>query len=299
VDNFSGERLSWVWRQDVVLVHLHHAPCNEIGEQTVRELALVADLLWSPGAPRALVWSSDQTSGFSAGDDLLEVRERLRSGDSWELKRWRRVSRRLQAWGMGDFADRVDRRLQRPAFDRFLRKLHEVFQRLDQAPVPTIAAVHGVCFGGGWELALTADIIVADRTARFALPELRLGTIPAFGAIPRLERDAGGAFIRDLLITGRSVRAKRLHELGLVSQVVPPGRAIEIALELAQHATQQDRDTVRMAKQFFKRSVGPRLQSERRLVLEMATRPVFRRALDSFAARQGVDIAPYLAKKID
>jgi len=71
----------------------------------------------------------------------------------------------------------------------------------------TVAAVHGVVFGGGFELALTCDMIVADRTARFCFPELRLGLIPGFGGIPRLKRDLGNGLVRDLLMTGRSISA--------------------------------------------------------------------------------------------
>ena len=62
-------------------------------------------------------------------------------------------------------------------------------------------------FGGGFELALTCDLIVADKMARFCFPELRLGLIPGFGGIPRLKRDLGNAVVRDLLLTGRSINA--------------------------------------------------------------------------------------------
>src|SRR5208282_630706 len=93
----------------------------------------------------------------------------------------------------------------------------------------TIAAVHGVCFGGGFELALTCDIIVADKMARFAFPELRLGLIPGFGGIPRLKRDLGNAFIRDLLLTGRSINATRAQAVGLVAQLAAEGEALRIA----------------------------------------------------------------------
>ena len=64
---------------------------------------------------------------------------------------------------------------------------------LDTAPLTTIAAVHGVTFGGGFELALTCDLIIADKMARFCFPELRLGLIPGFGGIPRLKRDLGNS----------------------------------------------------------------------------------------------------------
>ena len=71
---------------------------------------------------------------------------------------------------------------------------------LDALPLTTIAAVQGVTFGGGFELALVCDIIVADRMARFCFPELRLGLIPGFGGMPRLKRDLVNAVVRDLLL---------------------------------------------------------------------------------------------------
>ena len=91
----------------------------------------------------------------------------------------------------------------------FLERIHAVLNRLDTSPLTTIAAVHGVCFGGGFELALTCDLIIADKMARFCFPELRLGLIPGFGGIPRLKRDIGNAVVRDLLLTGRSINATK------------------------------------------------------------------------------------------
>src|SRR5258708_20402096 len=85
------------------------------------------------------------------------------------------------------------------------------------SPLTTIAAVHGVCFGGGFELALACDLIVADKMARFCFPELRLGLIPGFGGIPRLKRDIGNAVVRDLLLTGRSINATKALAAGLAS----------------------------------------------------------------------------------
>src|SRR5260221_14395279 len=101
----------------------------------------------------------------------------------------------------------------------FRERLHSVMNGFDAAPLTTIAAVHGVCFGGGFELALVCDVIIADKMARFAFPELRLGLIPGFGGIPRLKRDLGNGFVRDLLLTGRSVNATRAQAVGLVAQL--------------------------------------------------------------------------------
>ena len=81
----------------------------------------------------------------------------------------------------------------------FLERIHRVLNRIDASPLTTIAAVHGVTFGGGFELALVCDLIIADKLARFCFPELRLGLIPGFGGIPRLKRDLGNAVVRDLL----------------------------------------------------------------------------------------------------
>ena len=83
---------------------------------------------------------------------------------------------------------------------------------IDAAPLTTIAAVHGVTFGGGFELALVCDLIIADKMARFCFPELRLGLIPGFGGIPRLKRDLGNAVVRDLLLTGRSFNATKAQQ---------------------------------------------------------------------------------------
>jgi hypothetical protein len=68
-----------------------------------------------------------------------------------------------------------------------------VFDTIDASPLVTIAAIHGVCFGGGLELALTCDLIIADKMARFCFPELRLGLIPGGGGTSQLKRDLGNA----------------------------------------------------------------------------------------------------------
>src|SRR5438046_8426519 len=110
-----------------------------------------------------------------------------------------------------------------------LERTHHVMNMIDASPLTTIAAVHGVTFGGGLELALTCDLIIADKTARFCFPELRLGLIPGFGGIPRLKRDLGNAVVRDLLLTGRSFNSTKAQQVGLVSQVVGEHEALRVA----------------------------------------------------------------------
>jgi len=119
---------------------------------------------------------------------------------------------------------------------------------LDEAPLTTIAAVHGVTFGGGFELALTCDLIVADKMTRFCFPELRLGLIPGFGGIPRLKRDLGNAVVRDLLLTGRSINAIKAQSVGLVSQVTAEGDALRVARSTSAQLKKFDLNTAIAAK---------------------------------------------------
>ena len=116
----------------------------------------------------------------------------------------------------------------------------------------TIAAVHGVVFGGGFELALACDLIVADKMARFCFPELRLGLVPGFGGIPRLKRDLGNAIVRDLLLTGRSINATKALDVGLVSQVAAEGEALRVARATAAQVAKFDRTASAAAKRFLK-----------------------------------------------
>jgi enoyl-CoA hydratase/carnithine racemase len=174
----------------------------------------------------------------------------------------------------------------------FLDRIHRVFDTFDTAPMPTIAAVHGVCFGGGFELALTADVIVADKSARFAFPELRLGLIPGFGGIPRLERDLGNAVVRDLLLSGRSLGAQRAHEVGLVAQLVGEGHALKVARRLAAQMGRFDRRTAAVAKRFLKPFPSERLAREKELFCELLTSPKVEEALARFVSSSSA--LPYL-----
>jgi enoyl-CoA hydratase/carnithine racemase len=152
--------------------------------------------------------------------------------------------------------------------------------------------VHGFVFGGGFELALTCDVVVADNTARFCFPELRLGLVPGFGGIPRLRREVGNAVIRDLLLTGRSVRAARAQELGLISQVVAEGAALDVARRSAEQMARFDRATLTAAKRFVKPVPREELDREKELFLTLFESSVVEAALDKFVHSE--DPRPYL-----
>ena len=152
--------------------------------------------------------------------------------------------------------------------------------------------MHGACFGGGFELALVCDLIVADKMARFCFPELRLGLIPGFGGIPRLKRDIGNAVVRDLLLTGRSINATKGLAVGLVSQVAAEGEALRVARATAAQTTKFDRATAAAAKKFIKPLPTDELRREIDIFCELFMRPAVEAGLRKFV--ESTDALPYL-----
>jgi enoyl-CoA hydratase len=174
----------------------------------------------------------------------------------------------------------------------FLERIHRVLNLIDAAPLTTIAAVHGVTFGGGFELALTCDLIIADKMSRFCFPELRLGLIPGFGGIPRLKRDLGNAIVRDLLLTGRSFNATKAQQIGLVSQVVGEGEALRAARATAAQLGKFDPATAAAAKKFIKPIPHEELRHEIDLFCQLFASPAVESGLRKFV--DSTDAQPYL-----
>ena len=266
MSSFQGKTLSYSLTDEIFELRLHRQPCNEIGSLTLKELeGFVRELEEQVDRGKALVVYSSMEAGFSAGADLRELHSGLQS--------------RNPAEGNAGVRD-------------FLERIHGVFNRIDQIPLTTVAAVQGVVFGGGFELALTCDMIVADRTARFCFPELRLGLIPGFGGIPRLKRDLGNALVRDLLLTGRSINAGKAAAAGLVSQLVAPGHAVRAARGIATQATKFDSRAAREAKRFIKPIPRRELEQEIETFCALFDRPEVETALGKFV--ESSQIQPYL-----
>jgi enoyl-CoA hydratase len=262
----TGSALSWKLSDGVIELALHRAPCNELGSSSLEELekfATALQLLHSDA--HALIIYSELKAGFCAGADLRELYERAHA-----------MEKAQAAKGIRDFLERI----------------HRVFNLIDAAPLITIAAVHGVTFGGGFELALACDLIVADKMARFCFPELRLGLIPGFGGIPRLKRDLGNAVVRDLLLTGRSFNATKAQQIGLVCQVVGEGEALRAARATALQLGKFDRATSAAAKKFIKPIPHEELRREIDLFCELFARPAVDEGLRKFVESKSAQ--PYL-----
>ena len=116
----------------------------------------------------------------------------------------------------------------------YYRETGDLYERIAALPQPTIAAVHGYCLGGGLELALATDFRVAEETSAFGLPEVELGILPSSGGTYRLVRLLGPARAKELMLLRARFSAGEALGWGLVSEVVPEGKALERALELAE-----------------------------------------------------------------
>ena len=120
-------------------------------------------------------------------------------------------------------------------------------------PVPTVAAVHGYALGGGLELALSCDLVVADETAVLGLPEVTVGVVPGGGGTQLLVRRVGASRAADLVYTGRKVDAAEAERLGLLDRRVPAGTDRAVALELAAVIAANSPVGVRNAKRALRR----------------------------------------------
>jgi enoyl-CoA hydratase/carnithine racemase len=193
---------------------------NALSTAMARELAAVTETLAADAALRSVVLSSSSESAFCVGADL---KERNAFSD----------------------ADLMAQRLHyRAAFGGVL-----------DLPVPTVAAVAGYALGGGFELALSCDLVVADETAVVGLPEVTVGVIPGGGGTQLLPRRIGAARAADLIFTGRRLDIDEADRLGLIDRRVPAGASRTAALELAEAIAANSPVGVRNAKRALRRGV--------------------------------------------
>jgi enoyl-CoA hydratase len=157
--------------------------------------------------------------------------------------------------------------------ESYLGKFLDGWTRISETRKPVIAAVSGFCLGGGLELAMMCDFIIASETARFALPEITLGIMPGAGGTQRLPRFIGKAKAMDLILTGRMMDAVEAERCGLVARVVPPDKLLDEALAAAAKVASYSQPIVMMAKETVNRaqetSLAEGARFERRLFLSM------------------------------
>jgi enoyl-CoA hydratase/carnithine racemase len=131
------------------------------------------------------------------------------------------------------------------AFQRFGRS---VMAQMEQLERPIIAAVNGYALGGGFEIVLACDVVIAAENAKFGLPEAKLGLLPGGGGTQRLSRMVGPYIAKRMIFSGEIIDAQRAYELHLVTEIAPKGEAVNAAVALAEKILANGQLAVRMAK---------------------------------------------------
>jgi enoyl-CoA hydratase len=145
---------------------------------------------------------------------------------------------------------------------------HETLSLLEEFPCPVIAAVNGYALGGGLELVLACDIILASENARLGLPEVTLGICPGFGGTQRLPRLIGKARAKELIFTGEMIDAKKAYEYGIVNKVVPQDKLLDEAKEIARKIAKNGPLAVRTAKRLVEMGLETSLRNGEAMEME-------------------------------
>ncbi|MGN6390105.1 MAG: enoyl-CoA hydratase [Burkholderiaceae bacterium] len=167
------------------------------------------------------------------------------------------------------------------------------WERIASFRKPTIAAVAGYALGGGCELAMMCDIILAADTAKFGQPEITIGTIPGAGGTQRLTRFVGKAKAMDMVLTGRMMDAQEAERSGLVSRVVPAAELLDDAIKTAERIAQMSQPIVMMAKEAVNRAyettLAEGMRFERRLFHSTFATEDQKEGMAAFAEKRKAD----------
>ncbi|TML97014.1 MAG: enoyl-CoA hydratase [Actinobacteria bacterium] len=208
-----SESLVLVERDDAIAVVLLNRPqqLNALSSALMEELVTALQELDGDDEVRCIVLGGNERA-FAAGADVAE----LTAGTSISLYQERRIDR----WDA-------------------IRNLR----------TPLVAAVSGFCLGGGCELAMACDLIVASEFAKFGQPEINLGVMPGAGGTQRLTRAVGKAVAMDMILSGRMLGAEEARQLGLVARVVAQDAWLDSAKQLASEIASKSPVSVRLAKE--------------------------------------------------
>ncbi len=209
----------------IVTLTLNAPPMNLISLEMTRQLRSALDELAEDTKVRVLLVTGAGEKAFCAGSDIKEFDEFGRSGDAWQYKK--------------------------------LEPENDMYDRLATFPTPTIAVAAGHALGGGLELAVCCDVIVASESARFGLPEVALGVFPGSGGTFRVPRRIGMARTAELVFLGELIDAATALEWGLINRVVPRRQLLETAGELAEKIAGRSPVGTMFAKQAIAEAFAP------------------------------------------
>ncbi|REE07403.1 enoyl-CoA hydratase/carnithine racemase [Paraburkholderia sp. BL27I4N3] len=184
----------------VATLLLNNPPLNVVTLGLTRALGAALDSLAANDAVRAVIVTGTGERAFCAGSDINEFHELMAPGQVVPKK---------------------------------LGRQNEVFSQLDDFPKPTIAALNGLAYGGGLEIAVCCDLLIAEEQVNLCLPEIKLGVFPSSGGTVRVTRRIGEGRAKDMMYFGEPIDAATALAWGLVNRVVPRGEALRVARQMA------------------------------------------------------------------
>ena len=199
--------------EGVAVLTIDRPPVNALSRQVMEELGQALEELKADPAVKVVILTGGGSFAFVAGADVKEIAS-LRSGQE---------AADVAAKGQG------------------------VITKIQRLGKPVIAAINGVCLGGGNELAMACHLRVAGDRTRFGQPEINLGLIPGFGGTQRLPRLIGVAKAMEWILTGDMITAPEAHRLGLINLVVPQDQVMKAAKDLARKLASKGQAAVRLA----------------------------------------------------
>ena len=209
-------------RGGVHLITLDHPPVNVLSASVLDALSDALTAAERDPPSRVVVLASAAEKAFAAGADIREMRSLDPAGARVHGGRGQSVTRTIE-----------------------------------RLPLPVVAAVHGVCFGGGLEIVLACDLIVASEDAQFGQPEINPGVMPGWGGTRRLPRRVGAQLARRMILTGRPISAPEARTAGLVERVVPRAELLPAALALADELATKPPVALAAAKYALLRAIDP------------------------------------------
>jgi enoyl-CoA hydratase/carnithine racemase len=218
----------------VAIITLDHPPVNAFNAQTVQDLDAALDMALEDESVKVVIVTGAGQMAFAAGADVGEINQ-IRDADHAE---------------------------------ELLRAGHSVFAKIEASTKPVIAAINGICLGGGLETAMACHMRVAGDRARIGQPEINLGIIPGWGGTQRLQRIIGPSKAAEMILTGDTITAQEAYRLGLINKVVPMGDVLKEAKGLARKIASKSAVAVGCAMEAIERGRHLRLAEAMEVEIE-------------------------------
>jgi enoyl-CoA hydratase/carnithine racemase len=199
---------------------------------------------------------SDQLNAMNSAmmTEIINALEEVRAADTDEVRVCVIIGNGKAFMAGADIKEYATQSLE--DFEEFQKKGYKLYNGIEGNTKPIIAAINGFAFGGGFEIALSCDIIVAAESAKMGLPEILLNLIPGGGGALRLARKLGSNIANEMVMTGRTVLAEEMHRLGLISHIFPASNFLEKVTEFARSIADKEPDRLLCIKQLTQMSTG-------------------------------------------